>query len=111
MSKTTFKIARKTNLTPDSKILKEIERNKSDMPGIGSLAKNLGKAVISVAKTAVTTGEIRVSAEEQNRRMEMCKACKTWYREQSQRCSHPDCGCYMRVKTWLVAQHCPVKKW
>lgn len=45
-------------------------------------------------------------AAESEGRFEVCRACE-FYR--AERCLK--CGCFLRVKTYLRAEHCPVGKW
>lgn len=51
---------------------------------------------------------IRVSAETQATRMEICRDCEHLY-EPTNTCKR--CGCFMNVKTWLAPARCPVDKW
>lgn len=90
-----------------------LAKNAKEMPsnpGYPSLAKQVKNAVVAAGK-AISSGIARVGKDEQERRFEICRSCTEWFDSTKERCRHPQCGCYMRVKTWLATQQCPVGKW
>lgn len=50
----------------------------------------------------------KVSPEIQTERFNICLSC-TNFNELLQNCKL--CGCFMRVKTWMPEQKCPIDKW
>ena len=50
----------------------------------------------------------RISKDEFNRRMDICKACP-FFVVRTQQCRK--CGCFMKLKTKLERASCPIKKW
>lgn len=50
-----------------------------------------------------------ITEEDHIKRFDVCKSC-AFYTLQAA-CSHPKCGCFLRVKTWLKAETCPEGKW
>lgn len=80
------------------------------LPSRARQAVNFAKAARDTIREAVTTGRVMVETEEQLKRKAICLACET-FNADKERCAHPDCGCYMKLKTWLTSQKCPVNKW
>lgn len=79
-------------------------------PSILRVAKNAVTAVVRNAAHVARGNTLEVSVEEKERRFGICKGCQ-YFRESSERCLHPACGCFLRAKTWLRAERCPVQKW
>ena len=50
----------------------------------------------------------KVSTEVQEYRFNICQGCDRLYKP-TDTCKA--CGCFMKVKTWLPNQECPLKKW
>lgn len=50
----------------------------------------------------------KVSKKIQEERYSICQSCEKLYRP-SDTCRV--CGCFMKVKTWMPNQSCPLKKW
>jgi hypothetical protein len=83
--------------------------NKSfSMPSAGQMARNLGKSIFSNAVSVAQGNDLRLTPDEANRRLSICKNCE-FFEALSQRCSK--CGCFMAVKSYLKAEKCPVGKW
>jgi hypothetical protein len=75
------------------------------LPGIGTMARSLGKAALQAIKNPV-----KVSDTERQRRLEICQGCEFLIRGKSHdRCSK--CGCFIKWKTALESWHCPINKW
>lgn len=81
-------------------------KQKTQMPGIIDMGKNLLNTAIDVAKGAVSGDGVALPEEQANTRLEICKSCEFYV---SERCTQ--CGCFMAVKTYLKAANCPVGKW
>jgi hypothetical protein len=47
----------------------------------------------------------RVTLDHYQYRLEQCKKC-TDYRSED-RCTHPDCGCFLSIKAWYASERCP----
>lgn len=50
----------------------------------------------------------KVSPETQQYRYDICKSCEKLYKP-TDTCKV--CGCFMKVKTWMPHQSCPLGKW
>ena len=50
----------------------------------------------------------KVSEGVQQARYDICQGCEKLYKP-TDTCKM--CGCFMKVKTWLPAQECPLQKW
>ena len=50
----------------------------------------------------------KVSVEIQEYRYGICQGCEKLYKP-TDTCKA--CGCFMKVKTWIPNQECPLKKW
>jgi hypothetical protein len=50
----------------------------------------------------------KVSDKIQKERFDICLGCE-YFRPTSETCKV--CGCFMKVKTWMANQKCPVNKW
>jgi hypothetical protein len=78
------------------------------MPSIGQMARGIGRSVINNAVSVAQGNDLRLTPEEANRRLSICKGCQ-FFESLSQRCSR--CGCFLSMKTYLKAEKCPVGKW
>lgn len=58
--------------------------------------------------SAVKMLKYRVSDEVQQYRYDICQGCEKLYKK-TDTCKV--CGCFMKVKTWMPFQECPLKKW
>ena len=47
----------------------------------------------------------RVSLECYIQRLDICKQCADYRNED--RCTHPDCGCFLSKKAWYASERCP----
>lgn len=50
----------------------------------------------------------KVSPEIQKERFSICESCEFLYKPTA---NCKKCGCFMRIKTWMPRQRCPIKKW
>jgi hypothetical protein len=78
------------------------------MPDAKTMAVNLLQSTKSVIEHFKSTGQLLVSEEKSNERMEICKGCDLYVAD-SIRCAK--CGCNMFVKTKLQSMVCPIGKW
>lgn len=78
------------------------------LPSLTQMAKNVLGSLGRTAKSAVRGEQVKVSAEDAETRLTICRACP-YFRHTDERCSK--CGCYMAVKTYLKAEKCPIGKW
>ena len=77
-------------------------------PSLFQKAKNLGGAVARVADAAIHHQPIRVTDQEKEARMTVCRGCE-FFNATKGTCLK--CGCVTRFKTALATEHCPVGKW
>jgi hypothetical protein len=86
----------------DDSDYREVQQGFRQMPSVAAQAKNLvgaiGQAVINPK---------RVSQEERERRLSICRACE--FLVGGKRCLK--CGCGVNWKSRLEAWHCPIEKW
>jgi hypothetical protein len=57
----------------------------------------------------VAGGMKKVSQEEMDRRMDICKGCEFFTDGDRPRCSK--CGCHLNIKARWESAHCPIDKW
>lgn len=77
-----------------------------ELPSLWKQAKNFAGAMVDHAKD----GFKNVDEEEAGRRLSICETCE-YFRSEDYRCSHPDCGCFMRAKVKLRSSICPIGRW
>lgn len=89
---------------------KSVEEKKTEpeLPSTKKMAKNLVKSVVKNTANVIKGEGLKLSEEEAQRRLEICKRCE-FFRHTDQRCGK--CGCYMATKTYLKAEKCPTHKW
>ena len=75
-------------------------------PSLGAQIVNAGVAIARNGLHLSKTGNLRVSPEVASARFAICQACPL-FEPQTERCSHPRCGCFTRLKTRLTAERCP----
>jgi len=85
-----------------------------ELPSLFVQAKNVASAAMDTAKAVVQGQQIKVSKEEQIRRIEVCAGTEgipkcDFFRPDGKRCTK--CGCRMEIKTWLAKTACPIGKW
>jgi len=92
----------------DDKVYAELckKYKPANEPGLVKKAVNLSGAIKRVTKAAVKREQIAVSPEEQQRRLEICRTCPFFNGTNCQKC-----GCFVRFKTRLATEHCPIQKW
>jgi hypothetical protein len=78
------------------------------LPDAKTMGVNLLTSTKQVLEHLKATGQVLVSEEKANERLDICKACDLYIADAG-RCSK--CGCAMFVKTKLEAMTCPVGKW
>lgn len=62
---------------------------------------------VQAALEDAATGE-RVPLEVHDERLNLCLGCEHLF-QPTQSCKK--CGCFVRAKTWLPSQNCPIGKW
>jgi len=83
-----------------------------EFPPIHEEALNIAKAVGRVAQAAITRTKIKVSKEVQELRITICKtSCCGNYEENDGRPRCRECGCYLKYKTKLTTETCPLGLW
>lgn len=71
---------------------------------------NAVHAVGRNTKQALLGRAVLVEKETAAARLAICKTCDQ-FKPSSERCAHPNCACFLRVKTYLKAEKCPERKW
>ena len=82
--------------------------NKPNMPSLPQMASNAAQAVVRNIQSVAAGNDLRLSSDEANSRLSICKGCEFFDKNQ-ERCGK--CGCFMALKTYLKAERCPVGKW
>ncbi len=80
------------------------------MPSLLTRLENLGQAVSDVAKDFTATRRVVSQEGVAASRLAICQSCD-FFVPKKVMCSHPKCGCFLRVKTHLHAMKCPSGKW
>ncbi len=80
------------------------------MPPLMQQAKNFTRAVVRNVSRMARGNAASVSPEVAAERIAICQKCEL-FNAKSERCSHPKCACFLRLKTWLKAESCPAGKW
>jgi hypothetical protein len=84
------------------------DSEKPKMPGMGKLAKNFSGAVKRAAAAAMKGETVFVDKLTKNTRLAICNMCEL---RVGSRCSHPECGCFLKEKTKYATEECPDGKW
>lgn len=82
-------------------------------PSPAAKAVNLARAAGRVAHAALSGQDVRVSSEERERRLGICRSCDYWREDGNAgfgECQHEKCGC-TRFKHGLATEDCPLDKW
>ena len=82
-------------------------------PSIAQKAVNATKAVGRVVEAVVRRQPVKVSDEERDRRLTICRGCEYWNEGGNiglGECKHPQCGC-TRFKHGLSTERCPINQW
>lgn len=76
------------------------------MPKLGKLAANFSGAVKRAATAAVKGDDIFVDKLTKESREAICNMCD---RKRGSRCA--DCECFIKAKTWVATEKCPLDHW
>jgi hypothetical protein len=79
-----------------------------DFPSYADMLSNLGGSVIRNLKGALRGDKLRLTKNEKDKRLAICKGCEHYHTPQD-RCKL--CGCKVAVKAHLKLESCPVGKW
>ncbi len=86
---------------------KESTEKKLEYPSLPTMAKSFGKALYNHAKS----GFKKRTEAEQQKVMEICRACEFFIAESKIGPRCVKCGCCMSLKTRWAASHCKLGKW
>jgi Family of unknown function (DUF6171) len=81
--------------------------NQSNLPPLLNQIANLAIAGRDTVLEFLKSGKVKASSQMHKDRMEICLACDKL--TDDFRCSQ--CGCYIRAKSQLLSQDCPLRKW
>jgi hypothetical protein len=84
------------------------EEIKKSLPSNMQMIKSLSSSLKNVSKALIKGEKVRLSKGEAEERMKICASCEEYIKEEN-RCNL--CGCYMRVKTRIATEKCPIGKW
>jgi hypothetical protein len=76
------------------------------LPGVFQQGRNFVKAYAKRVKT----GSKNVDSATYEQRMLTCEACPSQLRI-GNKCSHPECGCFLAVKLTWQSESCPMGHW
>jgi hypothetical protein len=88
--------------------IRELSLSNKPMPSIGQQMKNVGNSIVKTVQSVAAGNPLNISDIEKDKRLSVCKTCE-WYNVSQERCSK--CGCFLKVKTYLKAERCPIGKW
>lgn len=74
------------------------------LPPTITMAKN----VVAALAKHVAGGMKKVTLPQFKERIATCNTCPLRLKN---RCTHPDCGCFIDVKAWWATEDCPAGKW
>lgn len=95
---------KKQIMVSNSKGEQRVKDKGPEFPNLFTMAGNL----FSSAGDVLREGVERVSEEERNERLQNCHVCPS-YDISNNRCYH--CGCFLNIKTYIKAWHCPEGRW
>ena len=99
----------KQRLQNQSKIRELSSSNKRlPMPSTGQMIRNVGGSIVRTVQSVAQGNSLNISDADKEKRLSICKSCE-FYDAGQERCSR--CGCYLKVKTYLKAEKCPVGRW
>lgn len=82
-------------------------------PNILQLGRNAASALNRVAVALVKGKPVFTPEEMVRKRLKTCafNECGYFRSNPAMRCVHPSCGCFLKAKTKLETEHCPVHLW
>jgi hypothetical protein len=99
----------KQRIQNQSKIRELTSSNKNlPMPSTRQMIRNVGGSIVRNVQSVAHGNALNISEADKEKRLNICKSCE-FYDAGQERCSK--CGCYLKVKTYLKAERCPVGKW
>ncbi|ODU25071.1 MAG: hypothetical protein ABS95_01070 [Verrucomicrobia bacterium SCN 57-15] len=86
-----------------------IAGNQAPLPSLPRQAVNASGAILRVAKAVIKRQPIWLTPAKREEHQAICRSNQCgFFRESDQRCGHPRCGCFTRLKTLLTTEECPV---
>jgi uncharacterized paraquat-inducible protein A len=84
--------------------------NKQTLPSTLQMAKNFGNSVVKNVTNVVKGEQLKATSEKSKERINICLKCKfITGKPSNERCGK--CGCWLRLKTQLQSESCPIGKW
>jgi hypothetical protein len=91
----------------ESKI-RSLQSSRNPFPSVPRMVANLGGEIINNVKSVAAGNSLKTDDAEANNRKNICNSCE-FFNKAQERCTK--CGCFMAVKVYLKASHCPIGKW
>ena len=88
--------------------IRSLQSSRKQFPSVPRMVANLGAEVVNNIKSVASGQPFRVEDEEAKKRRSICETCE-FFNKSQERCTK--CGCFMAVKVYLKASHCPIGKW
>jgi uncharacterized paraquat-inducible protein A len=88
--------------------IRSLQSSRKQFPSVGRMVANLGAEVVNNIKSVASGQAFKTDDEEANKRKSICNSCE-FFNKSQERCTK--CGCFMAVKVYLKASHCPIGKW
>lgn len=98
------------NFRTTGRIIKGGTAPERPLPSVPQLAANATKAAARNVAALLSGQRFMADEEARQKRLSICGECE-FFRHSDERCSHKNCGCRLRLKTWLQAERCPAGKW
>jgi hypothetical protein len=91
----------------ESKI-RSLQSSNKAFSSIPRMVSNLGGDILKTVKSVASGQGLKSDDAEANQRKSICNSCE-FFNKSQERCTK--CGCFMAVKVYLKASHCPIGKW
>ena len=99
----------KQRLQNQSKIRELSSSNKNlHMPSTGQMIRNVGGSIVRTVQSVAHGNALNISEADKEKRLSICKSCE-FFDAAQERCAK--CGCYLKIKTYLKAEKCPINRW
>lgn len=80
------------------------------VPPLPKRIKHVSRALFKFAVRAIQEGKLPIETKENaQRKLSICEDDCEYYNGSI--CTHIDCGCFSKIKTFFETENCPVGKW
>jgi hypothetical protein len=91
-----------------SVLSKPVKQTEPALPSVPRMAQNAAKAAGRVIKAAATGKQLWMTPAQREENQAICRSNQCgFFRPSDQRCAHPNCGCFTKIKTRMATEDCP----